>query len=180
MAEKISFYNKTSLNPHQYQAIINSKRKLSKPHKIISSLIIEEEGQKVIVALDIENYLHLWFLKDEVIEAVSILDQNENEERKNLVPDLCYNFSAFITDYFYFSKERIIFISNLNYLGNSKRKFIKITGNFDSLVIESKSFFAYNKREFENNFSDLNYYKGILNDSLNINLDGEEKVLKSN
>jgi len=182
MAEISSFYNEQTSYPNQLQGHSNLKSVFSKPQKIISSMIIEEEqeSQKVFLALDLENYLYLWFLKGEVIEAVSLLDETENEEKKNLFPDLCFDISAFISEYFNYQKERRIFVSNFNYLANSNRKLIKVTGNFDSLLIESSCFITYLKSEFSKN-QDLNKYECLLNDSASMLIHhGEENEFKCN
>lgn len=176
MANTQSFFNTQSSNLYQQKAKKSLKSGFPKPQKVISSLIIEEESQKVFLALNIENHLYLWFLKNEVIEAVSLLDEIENEERKYLFPDLGFDFSAFISEYFNFPKERKIFISSFGFLRNSNFKFIKVTGNFDSLLIESALFLDYLKSEFKNNHVDLNNYESLLSDSVNM----EEKELKSN
>ena len=115
MANTQSFFYNETTNLYQPKAKANLKSGFPKPQKVISSLIIEEEYQKVFLALDIENHLYLWFLKNEVIEAVSLLDEMENEDRKYLLPDLAFNFSAFISEFFNFPKERKIFISSFGH-----------------------------------------------------------------
>lgn len=139
---------------------------LNKTQKIISSFFIEKENEKIIIALDLEGYLYIWYLKISVIEALSFLDDLENEEKKNLFPDLCFRLHNFISIINNFPATKKIEITNFNYLPNSDRKYFHIIGNFDSIIITYDKFMEYIDKEIQTNIKNFNKYENLIDLSL--------------
>jgi len=149
--------------------------------KIISSFIIEEEYRNIFLALDHENYLYIWILKKEMIEFLSLIDESEEgeEERNDIIPKICFNIREFLRNNFGILQEKKIIITSLNYLQNSNKKYIKITGNFNSILISEKNFLEYIYSVHENNLNDLDRQAFITNEPIIMQIEQGEKDFKS-
>jgi len=149
-------------------------------HKVISFFIIEEELQKIFVTLDSENYLYVWLLKNDIINTISLLDEIDYEDKKKVFPDLCFNMDEFIVIYNNFSRDKKVAISNLNYLQNSNNELIQITGNFNSIILNTNDFLDYIKFELDKNLTKINKSENNFCDSMDILDTYNQKNIKGN